>query len=129
MDPLRNAAYTSVGRACGFVGLAILVTMAGLSFDPVMATKTGALFTTFLAVFLIVRAQQAPNTPFRRSEVWLLLDEEDRPDDRYAQWAYSNVMRDTYLWFAHYMAAIAAVLWLVTVTLKLVLPDTGSLFD
>ena len=32
-------------------------------------------------------------------------------------------------WFAHSMAAVAAALWLVTVTLKPVLPDTRSPFD
>ena len=41
MEAIENAAFISVGRACGFVGLAVFCIVFGLMYDPVFAARAG----------------------------------------------------------------------------------------
>jgi hypothetical protein len=116
MEKLRQMAFLSVGRAVGFGGLGIATLMAGLSFDPVLALKCGGTLLLLLLAVLLLKAQ-LPASNFRATETWLLLDKQDRPDERYAGLLVSNVLRDTYLWFARWTAGLASVLWILALML------------
>ena len=37
MEAIENAAFISIGQACGFAGLAVFCMVFGLMFDPVLA--------------------------------------------------------------------------------------------
>ena len=63
MDAIEAAAFTSIGRACGFAGLGILCVMLGLSFEPVMATRTGGVMGLGLASILALFGLRAPCRP------------------------------------------------------------------
>ena len=119
MDAIENAAYVSVGRACGFAGLAIFCLLAGLSFDPVLATQTGGKACLVVTGVLAFYAWRAPHRPYRRTELWLILDKAKRPPREIAQKVIGTVLKNTYVWFAQQAAAIAAILLLAAVAMQL----------
>lgn len=117
MEHLRHAANISIGRACGFFGLGIITVMMGLSFDPLLATRSGAVLVTGLTIVLIIRARGALTQDYRRTEMWLLLEDDQRPPVNCAQWAASTVLRDAYLQFALWAAGLSILLWTVALLL------------
>jgi hypothetical protein len=110
MEKLRQAAFLSIGRAVGFAGFGIFVTMVGLSFDPVLALRSGGVLILLVLAGLLLRAQR-PLVNFRHTEAWLLLDRSDRPDERHAAQLLSSALREAYIWFARWTAAIAVLVW------------------
>ena len=122
MDKLTILAFVSVARGCGFAGLGIFCIVVGLSYDPVLAAKTGAMLTTGLAVVLIFRAQQAPFRDYRKTELWIMLKKDERPVAEQAQKLAGHTLRDTYYAFANQVAVIAAVFWAIAPLLWLTLP-------
>jgi len=122
MQHLRRAAFLSIGRACGFAGLAVLCVMIGLSYEPLLAARTGAVLTTMITVVLIFKSRRALYQDYRKTEAWLLLDKKHAPPEEYAQWASATVLRDAYLWFAQYAAGMSILLW-ATAVLLLIFAD------
>ena len=119
MDELRRLALLSIGRGCGFAGLAIVCVMIGLTFDPVMALRSGGVLTMIVTVVLLIKARAALRQDVRRTELWIMLDEGKRPAAEYAQWVGATVLRDAYLWFAQYAAGISILLWSLALVLSL----------
>src|SRR5262245_56352702 len=119
MEHMREVAFATVLRACGFGSLAIFCVMIGLSFEPRAAFQAGGFLTTIMAVILIFKAREALTKPYRRTEMWLYLSEEARPPEAYAQWASSTVLYETYLPFAHWTTGVSIVLWLLTIGFSL----------
>jgi hypothetical protein len=108
---MRRIAYEVVLRACGFGSLAIFCVMIGMSFDPLMAFKAGGFLTMLMSGILIIKAYEARTKPYRRTEMWLYLPQDQRPHETCAQWACATVLRETYLTFARWTAGISIVLW------------------
>ena len=50
MDRIRYFAELSVLRALGFTGLGVMTLMLGLSFDPRLALRTGALLAWIMSL-------------------------------------------------------------------------------
>ena len=119
MTKLRQVAFVSVGRAVGFSGLAIFTVMVGLSFEPVLALRSGGVLLLVLLAALLLKAQHAPFQDHRRTETWILLEEGDRPDERFARGLISAALRDACLWFARWTAGVAALVWSFAVILSL----------
>ena len=119
MDAIENAASISVGRACGFAGLGIFCVVFGLSFEPVLATRTGAGLCLGLALILSGYAYWAPTRPYKRTELWLILAKDKRPPAAYAQHVIGIALRDTYIWFARQTAIISLVFVAVSVIFQL----------
>ena len=119
MEIIENAAFVSIGRACGFMGLAIFCVMAGLAFDPSLSARTGGWLCLATAAYLAVCAWRARTRPYKRTETWLLLRKEHRPPAAIAQRIIGEALRETYLWFAKHAAAIAAVLLVLSVIIQL----------
>jgi hypothetical protein len=116
---IQQAAQLSVGRACGFAGLAIAVTVLALSFEPALAAKTGAVLTLGLTLALLFHASRARHTPHQNTEVWLLIDEDSRPPARHAHRIINEARRLAMLWFAKWTAASAALFALSAIFLDL----------
>ena len=116
---MRRIAYETVLRACGFASLAIFCVMMGLSFLPRAAFQAGGFLTTLMAVVLIFKAREALTKNYRKTEMWLYLPKELRPPESDAQWASSTVLRETYLTFARWTAAIAIAMWVVALLFSL----------
>lgn len=119
MEHLRRTAFQSIGRACGFAGLAVLCVMVGLSYDPVAAAKAGGILTMIMTLVLVIKARAAAYQDYRRTELWAMLDKADRPPATIAQWASATILREAYLWFARYCAAVTVCLWAAALVLSL----------
>lgn len=110
MRRLRLCAEISTARACGFSGLATLCLMVGLSSSIASTLKAGGYSALLVASVLLLMAQQAPSRPFKRTELWLMLDDGERPPEALAQQLLGAIRRATFLRFAAYHALAAAVL-------------------
>jgi len=119
MSPLERAAEISVGRAVAFTALAIAVTMAGFAFDPPLAFATGAVLTLALAGVLEFKARLAPRVPYRRTEVWLMLEPAPRWSPEVAQRLVAGVLARTFRHYARLAVAAAVGLWLVSLAFRL----------
>jgi len=120
MEDMRRVAYETVMRACAFGSLAIFCVMIGMSYMPKLSFQAGGFLTTLMTAILVFKAHEAKTKDYRRTEMWLYLTKEQRPPASYAQWASAMVLRETYLRFAQWSAAIAVVMWI----LALLMPAT-----
>lgn len=121
MDAIENAAYIVIGRACGFAGFAVLMLMAGLSFDPVFAARVGGVLSFGVAGILALYALRAPTRPYKRTELWMMLTKDARPPAETAQRVIGEVLRVTYSRFARQAAALGAILAAVSLLFQIVL--------
>ncbi len=108
---MRRIAYATVLRACAFGSLAIFCFMVGLSFAPRLAFQMGGTFTLLMTGILALKALEARWKSYRRTEMWLYLEKEDRPPAAVAQQLTSAVLRETYLTFAMWTALVAIAMW------------------
>ncbi len=127
MEAIENAAYISVGRGCGFAGLAVFITMAGLSFDPVLATRMGGFGCLIITGFLVLNGLRARKRPYKRTETWIILPKDKRPPETIAQRVVGETLRETYMWFAYQAALISACIWATVLALQIA--DVQPLFE
>jgi hypothetical protein len=113
VERIQAAAEISVGRAVGFGALAVGTMVLGLVFDPVLALKTGGALTLLMTVILRLNSKQAWSRPYRRTEVWLILDKRLGVPEDCAQRMVSQVLHDTYDRYARCCLAVAVGLWLL----------------
>jgi hypothetical protein len=110
---MRRVAYETVLRACAFASLAIFCVMIGMSFMPRLAFQTGGFLTTMMTGVLVLKAFEARSKDYRRTEMWLYLEKDQRPPAAYAQWASATVLRETYLTFAMWTSVISIAMWAI----------------
>jgi hypothetical protein len=113
MELMRQVAYETVLRACGFGSLAIFCVMIGMSFDPRLSFQAGGTLTTLMALILIYKSREALTKDYRKTEMWLYIPKDFRPPEAYAQWASATVLRDTYLTFALWTSVVAIAMWVM----------------
>jgi hypothetical protein len=119
MDKLREAAKVSIGRAVFFAGFGITMVMFGFSYDYLLAVRCGAILTLGLAALLLWFSQAAHGMNLEDCEAWFLLREEDRPGSDAARRVFSEIIHDTYLFFAMRAFAIAVILLTASIVLSL----------
>lgn len=108
MDEFRNLALMSVGRAVMFSFYAIGLLVLAFLPHPVLALDIGGTAALLLAVALIARSAQIGGADPRRSEAWMLLAAERRP--RREAWRLLNdILRETHMRFARWVAGAAAL--------------------
>ncbi len=120
MDAIKNAAFVSIGRACGFAGLAIFCLMFGLSFDLVLAARTGGMLCLTVTMVLALYGLRARSRPYKRTELWIILPKEQRPPARFAQRVVGDTLRETYLRFARQTVLVAIGLLAISLLLQAV---------
>ena len=116
---MRQVAFETVLRACGFASLGIFCVMTGMSFDPRLAFQAGGFLTTIMAFILILKSREALTKDYRRTEMWLYIDKDFRPPEAYAQWASATILRDTYLTFAMWTSLISIAMWILALIFSL----------
>lgn len=117
MDRIRRYAWESVGRACGFGALAVFTTMVGTAALPVLAAKVGAVGSALMGAILLLKAANAPAKPYRKTELWILLDRDHGLPEAHAQRILMGTLRDCYLASARVSATAAVGLWLAGLVL------------
>jgi hypothetical protein len=110
MQRVERAAQACVGRACGFAALGIVTFMFALSWSPAFCFKSGGILTLIVTLILVMKGLAARSRPYKRTEVWLILEPEERPQPEIAQTVIGTALRWTYLTFAQHTAAIAALM-------------------
>jgi len=118
MEHMRRVAFETVLRASGFSALAIFCMMFGLSYDLLLAFRTGAFLTTLMAAILIFKSIEARTKDYRKTELWICLDKKLRPPEAYAQRVTSTVLREIYLTVAFWCSAIAIAMWLAVLLIS-----------
>jgi hypothetical protein len=84
-----------------------------MSFEPRLAFQAGGTLTMLMTCILLYKAREALTKDYRRTEMWLYIEKDQRPPAAYAQWVSSTILRETYLTFAFWTSAIAISMWLI----------------
>jgi hypothetical protein len=109
-ERLNQLATISVARGVGFAALAIVCTMVGFSSHLPAFLKAGGIGFLLVAAVLILKAQAAPRTAHRRTELWLMLEDHERPVGQSAQQLITLARQNALYRFAQIAAVVSAVL-------------------
>lgn len=118
LETIERLAEVSVARGCGFAALGIVTLMVGLADQLYLAFQAGGLLTLGMAAILWVWGKGAVATSYKRTELWIMLDANDRPKPEIAQQVIGTVLRDVYLRFALCTGVLAAVMLALSVLLR-----------
>jgi hypothetical protein len=121
MEQIETFARLSVLRGAAFGLLAIVCTMVGLAATPALSFKVGGILCLFACMVLILKAEHADRRPYKRTEVWLMLDKGSRPPAATAQQVIGNTLKGCYRQTALHFARGAAMM----LALSLFLPRLG----
>lgn len=126
MEKIEQLAQASVARGCGFAMLAIATFMVGLSAEFAIALRAGGFCCLLVCFVLIAMGWRAASTPYKHTELWLMLDPSERPHAAVAQSIIGAARREAFLDFALRSAWLASGL-LVMALLWGFLPDRTPL--
>jgi hypothetical protein len=112
MDRIEFLADRIVQRGMGFALLAIATVMLGLSYDPVLCFKSGAILEALHGSVLGVFAYNAPRWNHRGTELWVLLNKGADLPPNYPPEQILEVLRKTYTRYAEVCAILALILTL-----------------
>jgi len=117
MDRLDAFTDLSIRRACAFFALAAVTVMLSLSFDLMLAFRTGAEMSALLAIGLAISAWRASRRDIRHTEVYAMLRSSGLPRDRLTQpdtrARIARVLRERLAWHAERAAVIAIAFYLL----------------
>lgn len=126
MERLDAFTDISIRRACAFVGLAAVTVMISLSFDPVLAFRTGADIAAVLAAGLAFSAWRVPRRNIRHSEVYAMLRGAGVPPNWLSaevnRTHIAAVLRARLGWHADRVAVTAVMLWALALVFWLFRP-------
>lgn len=120
MEKMQQVAMLSIGRAVFFGGFAVSLVMLGFSYDFALAFRAGAVLSMGMALILLFFAQIAHGARPERTEAWLLLKPNDRPENDHARRVFRQILQDTYLHFAGRAFLFAISFLAVSMLLRLV---------
>ncbi len=120
MHRVQEIAWVSVARGCGFAALAIVTLMFGMSGNIPGAFKAGGILTLITSLILLFRGWQAPKRPYKRTEVWMMLEPDDRPQPALAQTLIGETLKQTYLTFALHSTLLAGGMFAVSLFFGLI---------
>lgn len=118
MSDVERAAELSVGRAVGFAALAIGTAMLGFAFEPALSFLVGSAGALLTAVVLELKARLAPHRPYRRTEVWALLEPRPAWSAEVAQRIVAATLAATFRRYARLAFATALALWVTSLLLR-----------
>lgn len=118
MHKIDELAFVSVGRGCGFTVLGIATFMFAMSYDMSLALQTGGIMGLVVCLILLMRAARAPQNPYKRTELWLMLPVTERPPETLAQMLVGSALKRTYMQFAFHFAFGSALLLVGSVLLR-----------
>jgi hypothetical protein len=119
MDVIGRLADLSVKRGVGFALLAIVMVMAGLAAFPALAFRTGAALMLLTWAALKIKALQAPHRPYKRTELWMMLEPRPALSPPRAQEIVGGALRAAFERHASYALLAAIALWACGLALSL----------
>lgn len=115
MEKIEELAHASVARGCGFGMLAIATFMIGLSAEFALALRAGGYSCLMMCLILTAMGWRADSVPYKRTELWLMLEPSERPKAASAQSIISAARREAFLEHALRTAWLAAALLVMAV--------------
>lgn len=107
-EDIKRYAELSVRRGCGFALMAIVTAMVGFSAEPWIAVRSGAVFVLIAAVVLFWKGWTARARNYRRTEVWLMIEDAPALPRERLQTMIGGALADVY--FSHARLAACMVL-------------------
>lgn len=107
---IHSAATQSVFRGCSFGMLAVVTCMLGLSFDPPACFRFGGFSMLLMSAILVLKAWRAEQEPYKRTEVWIMLEPHERPPEAVAPALIAAARQAALYRFARLSAYCAAAL-------------------
>jgi len=126
LQRIEDLAHLSVGRACGFAALAILTFVVGLSDNMELALRSGGFLTMLVCLVLVLYARSAERTPYKHTELWLMLPKGQRPTAAVAQQIISRSLRQAYVYFALHAAVLSVGMLALSVLVGLLPPGRNG---
>jgi hypothetical protein len=111
IQTIQNLAFFSVARGVGFGVLGIICLMVGLSTNVARALEGGGVCFLLMTAILMLKAKRAPLINFRTTEVWIMLDKEERPPVKVAENIIPKARARALLHWAYLSAVASAVLF------------------
>ena len=119
MEEIRRSGEAVIQRALLFTTLAVVTTMIGFMAEPGRAFAVGAALTALAGAVLALKGLWAPRRPYRRTEVWLLLDRKVPLPEPQAQAVFGRILRQLYYGYAKLPLAVAVLLWVLGLIFRL----------
>lgn len=110
MNRFAQFAFCAAARDSGFVALAGVTLMIGLSTDPALAFTFGGHVSLIFCLGLLYRVSQIERTGICRTEAWRVLSADELPVDGWTIRRAQDFLQDTLLSFAKAAAGVATVL-------------------
>jgi hypothetical protein len=114
---VERAAEQSVARGVGFGALAVALVVAGLAGYPQLALRSGAALALLMWAVLRLKALRARRHPYKRTEVWLLLEPRPNWPAEVAQRLIGEALQRTLERYARLVLVAAIGLWAASVVL------------
>ena len=109
----------TVGRAVFFGALAVSLIMLSFLFDMVLFFRSGAILALIMSAILLWYAQTANRRHPKRTETWLLMDNDLRPRNEHAVRAFSMLMEEVYAHYAKNVFGVSMFLLIVSLICEL----------
>ena len=119
MEKTRQLAMFTVGRAVFFGSLAVSLIMLSFLFDMVFFFRSGAILAFGMSAILLWYAQTAMRRHPRRTETWLLLENDLRPRNQHAENAFCVLMQEVYIHYTKHVFAVGAGLFILSLACEL----------
>lgn len=115
-DDIRRCAELSVRRGCGFALMAIVTAMVGFSGEPWIAVRSGAVFVLIAALILFWRGWTARERNYRRTEVWLMIEDSPALPPERLQAMIGGALAEVYFSHARLAAFVALGMAIIAFT-------------
>ncbi len=120
-DIIRRLADLSIARGCGFASLALACIMVSLAGNPARVFEAGGFGALLLSLALILKAHNARTDHYKRTEVWIMLEKNERPPEALAADWITSARKAALLCWAQRMAW--AALAMLTFALLLIVAN------
>jgi hypothetical protein len=107
-DMIERLTTLSVARGVGFASLAVFCVMVGFAGDTVNMLRSGGFGAFMIAAALFMKERNTLPAHYRRTEVWIMLDEHLRPPPDVAARMVTDARRTVLLRWALRAAWTAA---------------------
>jgi len=120
MERIEQLAHSCVARGCGFAMLAIATFMIGLSYQFENALRAGGYSCLLMCFVLMGMGWRARSTPYKRTELWQMLEPAERPQPAVAQTIISTARQEALLAFALRSAWLSVALLVMALVWTLI---------
>jgi hypothetical protein len=125
MDRFAQFAFSLTLRDASFVALAAFTLMVAFSFDPPLALVIGAHVALIFSLFLLYRVTVLTDERMKRTELWRVLEPDERPRGDFALVLAHDRLEEVLLRFSKTAAGVACTLFSLSIAMSVLAPGTA----